>query len=279
MTRELRFDVTPAENGETAGAFLRSHGFSRKLLSSLKASGGIKRNGEILRTVDALNAGDTVTVTLTDSGTVIPNPDVKAEIAFQNADVIVFNKPAGVPVHPSILHYNDTLGNLYAALCPNSAFRPIHRLDKDTSGLVACAKNRLAAAVLAENVGKTYYAIVDGEITRGGEINAPIGRADGSIIRREIRQDGQRAVTRYTPILTKNGKTLLEITLLTGRTHQIRVHMASIGYPLTGDELYGGNREGIKRQALHCGKMLLEINGEVVRLVTPLPKDMRKILR
>lgn len=281
MTRELTFAVSAADDGESAEKFLRKQGFSRKLITKLKHSGGLTRGGRILRSVDRLNAGDVVCVRIDDSGAVVPNPDIKAKIAFENEDVVVFDKPPNLAVHPSIVHYSDTLGNLYAALYPGSAFRPIHRLDKDTSGLCACAKNKLAAAVLGEGVDKTYYAVTDGDITQAGEINLPIGRADGSIIKREVRADGQPAVTLYKPILRKNGRTLLEISLKTGRTHQIRVHFAHIGFPLCGDELYGGDRANITRQALHCGKMRLKlpITGEEIEIVSPLPEDIERLLR
>lgn len=279
MIRELEFAVGENEHGESAERFLKKRGFSHKLITSLKASGGLTRGGELLRTVDILHTGDTVSVRMEDKGTVLPNPGVKAGIAFENEDVIVFDKPPGVAVHPSIIHYGDTLGNLYAALYPNSAFRPIHRLDKDTSGLVACAKNKLAASVLSGRVEKTYYAVVSGELAERGEINAPIGRADGSIIRREVRADGQSAVTLYKPVLYKNGRTLLEISLRTGRTHQIRVHFSYIGYPLCGDEMYGGDRSEIRRQALHCGKMRFEaLSGGLVEIESPLPEDITELI-
>ncbi len=284
MTRELSFVVTNGENGDTAERFLQNKGFSHKLITKLKASGGLTRGGKPLRTVDRVSAGDTVSVRIEDSGDIVPNPDVKAAIAFENEDVVVFDKPPNLPVHPSIVHYDDTLGNLYAALYPNSAFRPIHRLDKDTSGLVACAKNKLAAAMLGESGGrieKTYFAVASGEISQSGKIDAPIGRTDGSIIKREVRSDGQRAVTLYEPMLRKNGRTLLKITLKTGRTHQIRVHFAYIGHPLCGDDLYGGDRSDIKRQALHCGKMRLKLplTGEVIEIESPLPDDIGRLLK
>ena len=281
MIRELSITVPKANDGETAERFLKSRGFSRKLITRLKHSGGLRRCGEILRSIDRLNAGDEITVTLEDTGAIVPNPDIKAEIVFENEDVAVFNKPCGLPVHPSIVHYTDTLGNLFAALYPGSAFRPIHRLDKDTSGLCACAKNKLAASLLSSGVEKTYYAVVDGDITRSGEINEPIGRVGDSIIKREVRPDGQPAVTLYKPVLRENGRTLLEITLKTGRTHQIRVHFAHIGFPLCGDELYGGDRTNIKRQALHCGKMRfkLPITGELTEIESPLPEDILRLFK
>ena len=281
MTRELTFTVPVENSGETAESFLRKRGFSHKLITKLKASGGLTRGGAVLRSIDRVSAGDEVRVRIEDSGAVVPNPDIKAPIVFENDDIVVFDKPHGLAVHPSIVHYADTLGNLFAALYPESAFRPIHRLDKDTSGLCACAKNKLAASLLSSRIEKTYYAVIDGDIGQEGEINVPIGRADGSIIKREVRADGQPAVTLYRPILRKNGRTLLEITLLTGRTHQIRVHLAHIGFPLCGDELYGGDRTDIARQALHCGKMSfsLPITGEFVEIESPLPEDISRLLR
>lgn len=286
MTRELTFSVPAEENGETAEKFLKKRGFSHKLITSLKHSGGLTRGGEILRTVDTLAAGDEIKIVIEDSGAIVPNPNIKAKIAFENEDVVVFDKPPGLAVHPSIVHYGDTLGNLYAAIYPNSAFRPVHRLDKDTSGLCACAKNQLAASLLCGGGGeggrieKTYFAVVSGEIASSGEIDLPIGRADGSIIKREVRPDGQRAVTLYKPILRKNGKTLLEITLKTGRTHQIRVHFAHLGFPLCGDEMYGGDRSEIARQALHCGKMRLILpSNEAIDIESPLPSDISDLLR
>ena len=281
MTRELVFIAERSDDGETARSYLKKRGFSHKLITKLKAAGGIKRGGDMLRTVDILRAGDEIKVRIEDKGTVVPNPDIKAGIAFENDDVVVFDKPPGLAVHPSIVHYSDTLGNLYAALYPQSAFRPIHRLDKDTSGLCACAKNKLAASMLSAGAVKTYYAVADGEICQNGVIDAPIGRAEDSIIKREVRADGQHAVTFYKPICCKNKRTLLEISLQTGRTHQIRVHFAYIGFPLCGDELYGGDRTEIKRQALHCGKMRLKlpVTSEEIEIVSPLPLDIERLLR
>ncbi len=279
MTRELEIIVEGSDHGITAEKLLRKRGFSRKLITSLKASGGLTRDGRLLRTVDVLYKGDIVNVRIEDKGSMLPNPGVKARIAFENEDAVVFDKLPNVPVHPSIVHYSDTLGNLYAALYPNSAFRPIHRLDKDTSGLVVCAKNKLAASILSGSVEKTYYAVVSGEIAESGEIDAPIGRADGSIIKREVRADGQSAVTLYKPVFRANGRTLLEISLKTGRTHQIRVHFSYIGFPLCGDEMYGGDRSEISRQALHCGKVCFNaLSGERVSIESPLPDDISALL-
>ena len=136
--------------------------------------------------------------------------------------------------------------------------------------------------MLAGNVSKTYYAIIDGDIAEPGEIDAPIGRVSESIILREVKAvsaGGQPAVTLYKPILRKNGRTLLEINLKTGRTHQIRVHFAYIGYPLCGDDMYGGDRTDISRQALHCGEVRFTspVSGETIGLKSEIPEDMKRL--
>ena len=282
--RELLLAVGADEDGLSAAAFLRRHGFSRRIISSLKFSGGITRGDEILRGVDTVRSGESVRVVLEDSGGAEPNGNVSAEIAFEDEDVVVFEKPPEVPVHQSFGHRNDTLANLFAALYPERPFRAINRLDKNTTGLCVCAKNRLAASMLAGNVSKVYYAVADGDITEAGEINAPIARVSDSIILREVRdisEGGQPAVTCYEPILRKNGRTLLKIRLLTGRTHQIRVHFSHIGYPLCGDSMYGGDCSAISRQALHCGEVEFIgcLSGERIRLESPLPEDMKALLQ
>lgn len=280
MTRDVVLTVRSENDGESLESFLRKNGFSRRLIIKLKSSGGITRGGEIIRTVDKVRVNDEIRVRIEDSGATLPNPDVKAKIAFENEDIVVFDKPPNLAVHPSIVHYGDTLGNLFAALYPESTFRPIHRLDKDTSGLCACAKNQLAACALRGTIHKTYFAVVSGEITQSGEIDAPIGRAEDSIIKRMVRPDGQSALTLYKPLLQANGRTLLEITLKTGRTHQIRVHFSYIGHPLCGDDFYGGDRSEIKRQALHCGKMKLKlpVSEENITIESPLPQDIARLI-
>lgn len=280
--RVLEFTVGAEEDGQAAETFLLRHGVSRRSIVKLKQSGGITRGGEVLRTVDRVRGGDIVTVSVGDraSEAILPNADIKAAVAYEDDDVIVFDKPPFLPVHPSIKHSRDTLANLYAAMFPGTAFRSVNRLDRNTSGLCVCAKNRLAVPKLAKSVSKTYYAVVDGIIGGGGEIDLPIGRTGDSIITRMVREDGQRAVTRYKALLHKNGRTLLEIHLLTGRTHQIRIHFSHIGYPLCGDELYGGDCSAIGRQALHCGlaEFAQPVTGELIRLESPLPEDIRRLI-
>lgn len=275
--RTLELDVLPDEDGVTVSDFLRGRGFSRRIITALKASGGITRGGAVLRTVDRVFSGETVRILLTEEvGTAVPNPGIAAKTVFEDGDVVVFDKPPGVPTHPSHGHYGDTLANLFAAIYPDTAFRPLNRLDRDTSGLCVCAKNALAASLLQNGIEKVYYAAVDGDIRRPGGICAPIGRVSDSVIKREVRDDGQTAQTLFGPVLWGNGRTLLRVTILTGRTHQIRVHMAHMGYPLCGDGMYGGDCSAINRQALHCGEVSFTspISGERILAKCPIPDDI-----
>ncbi len=279
MMRELKFVVTSAEDGVTAGVFLKSKGFSMRLIRRLKAEGGITRDGETLRTRDILREGDTAAVVMGAERSLVKNPDVNARVVYQDEDVIVFDKAPFVPVHPSQGHYSDTLGNLFSYLVPDTTFRPINRLDRNTSGLCVCAKNEWAAALLAGSTDKTYYAAADGEECDSGIIDAPIGREDGGIIKREVRPDGERAVTLYRPLFCGGGRTLYEVKLLTGRTHQIRVHFAHIKRPLCGDDLYGGDCSGINRHALHCGRVgfTTPFGNEKKELAAPFPEDIARL--
>ncbi len=279
MMRKLEFIVTEAEDGISAGAFLKRKGFSMRLIRRLKAEGGITRKGETLRTHDILRAGDTAAVIMGAERGLTPNAGVNARAVYRDEDVIVFDKAPFVPVHPSMGHYSDTLGNLFSYLVPDTAFRPINRLDRNTSGLCVCAKNEWAAAKLAGSLDKTYYAVTDGEASDSGVIDVPIGREDGGIIKRCVRPDGERAVTLYKALLRGGGRTLYEVRLLTGRTHQIRVHFSHIGRPLCGDDLYGGDCSGINRHALHCGKIRFSkpLCEEKTELASPFPEDIARL--
>lgn len=282
MNGRIEFSVPPEWSGKTAEEYLKKeHGVSRRLLIKLKRTeGGLLRNGGLLRSVDIINGGDKIEITLCEDGKSLePNGGLFVPVAFENEDFVVFNKPAGMPVHPSIRHYNDTLGNYFSYLYKELSFRPVNRLDRDTSGLCFVAKNAHAAHWFSGKLEKTYYAVVSGEISEKGEIRAPIGRADDSVILRCVREDGKQAVTCYEPIEYKNNHTLLKIRLETGRTHQIRVHFSYIGYPLSGDSFYGGDCTYIKRQALHCGGLEIPaMDGGKITLSSPLPEDMKALL-
>ena len=319
------FKVTPDWDGKTCGDFLRYSGVSRRLAARLKRiPDGITLNGSHVRTVDVIRAGDVVAIKNIDESLLEPNSILTVPIVYEDEGVAVFDKPAGMPVHPSHKHQGDTLGNCFAAMFPALTFRPINRLDKDTSGLCAVAKSAYAANLLTGNISKVYAAVTEGapipkplenplikwyETESGFRIEAPIGRTADSVITREVRADGQHAVTNYTiekengsfmqvtlqnraahgsvsPLLTKyanKGKgsafSLLRISLETGRTHQIRVHFSSLGHPLAGDDLYGGSLDFCKRQALHCCEMrfVSPFGGEVF-LKSSLPNDMKQLI-
>ena len=182
-----------------------------------------------------------------------------------------------------------------AAQGRSTVFRPVNRIDKDTSGLVLAARNSYAAPLLAQGVEKLYYAIVEGELPLGpGVIDAPIGRQGDSIIGRCVTPEGKPSRTEYTILKAKNGLSLAACVPVTGRTHQIRVHFASLGHPLAGDDLYGGHRERVGRQALHCAKQTYTIpaytpmpDGIVIdweaprqriTVESPLPADLQALL-
>ncbi len=294
----IEFTAEAEDSGKTCGDFLRGRGVSRRLIVKAKRiDGGITRRGELVRTTDRIEAGDVIVLSQEEGGDIVPNGKLRAEVVYEDEDTVVFDKPAGMPVHPSAGHRDDTLGNLFAAMYPGLTFRPINRLDKDTSGLCAAAKSAYAAGRLSGNISKVYYAVTEGTPVPGdvksglseavwrrepsGEyvIDAPIGRAEGSVILREVRADGKAAATRYTIIKEDGTHCLVRVVLETGRTHQIRVHFSFVGHPLAGDELYGGSRSFFGRQALHCGEMrfkspsdgrnieIFSSNFEILRLI------------
>lgn len=277
--REISYTVPAEFDGVQAQVFLKSRGISRRVLTALKRSGGLTRGGGTLRTVDAVHAGEVITLRLDGGETsVAANPELSADVVYEDEDVVVFNKPPFMPVHPSQRHHDDTLANLFAARYPGLPFRPINRLDRNTSGLCVCAKNQFAAAALSGSISKVYYAITDGT-PPGDTVDAPIGRLGDSVIERCVTPDGKPAVTHFRKIAGER-RALLRITLETGRTHQIRVHMAHIGFPLCGDDMYGGDCTAISRQALHCGEVefTLPVSGERITISAPLPEDMAAIL-
>lgn len=242
---------------------------------------GITRNGELCRSVDILRKGERVTLRIPENGgcALTPNFHIQVPVIYEDEDIIVFDKPPGVPVHQSPGHYGDSLANVFAAKFPGTAFRAVNRLDKDTSGLCLAAKSRIGANISPENISKVYYAVCCGVMTSPMRIDEPIGREEGSSVKRTVRRDGKRAVTNVYPLSGNDSRTLLKIILETGRTHQIRVHLSFKGFPLAGDSLYGGDMWDIGRQALHCGGMSLvhPVSGREISLSSPLPEDMEKL--
>ena len=280
--RIIEFTITDDSDGRTIRDYLRDFGVSSALLTKLKkAENGITLNGEFARSIDRLSTGDTLAIRLESSGK-MPVPLENKDVApvYNDEDVIIFNKPSGMPVHESRNHLGDTLANIAACYINDSSFRAVYRLDRDTSGLVVIAKNELAASKLAGRVGKDYYAVCQGVFTGSGTVDLPIRRERESIIKRGVYDDGERAVTHWEALKTAGGRTLLKLNLETGRTHQIRVHFAHLGTPLLGDSLYGGDCSEIDRQALHCKtvRFIHPVTQQPLEFDTELPEDMKGLI-
>lgn len=257
----MKFTVEKSLDGITVQNFLKRHcNISARLLTKLKRTpNGITSNGQHIRSIDILHSGDIVELTLPrDNNEIVPvnNP---VEIVYEDDQTVVFNKPPFMPVHPVREHQLDTLANfaVYYANSKNEnySFRAVNRIDRDTSGLVLTAKNSFAMTFLTKHIQKTYTALCEGEISGNGTIDSPIRLKEGHTIQRETGTGGITAITHYKAIKTLYNHTYLEFSLETGRTHQIRVHMASIGRPLAGDDMYGGSLKYFNRQCLHCSEI------------------------
>ena len=281
--KTFRYTVPASADGKRLQDFLRgSHRYSHRLIVELKR-GGMTVNGAHRRMVDPVFTGDVVEITFQEEPcALVPNGSLSVPIVYEDEDLIVFNKPANMSVHPAADGVDDSLGNFFAYRYENRlTFRPVSRLDKTTTGLCMSAKSTLSAGLLIGHVEKEYLAIAEGLLPDDeGTITVPIGRVEGSIILRRPDPDGQSAVTHYRVLRRGNGCTLVSVRLETGRTHQIRVHFSWLGYPLAGDDLYGGHTGRISRQALHCAEMsfLQPFTGEPIRVSAPLPPDMAALL-
>ena len=279
---QREFIVEQETAGQRIDRFLSGEdtGLSRSALQALVAEGHVQCNGKTVAKSLKLKAGDTVLLEIPDAKPIEAVPqDIPLEIVYEDSHLLVVNKPKGMVVHPAPGNPDGTLVNALLWHCKGSLsgiggeIRPgiVHRIDKDTSGLVLAAKNAYAAPLLAGRVTKLYYAIAQGALPLGeGVIDAPIGRRGDSIIGRCVTPEGKPSRTEYTIIKEENGLSLAACVPVTGRTHQIRVHFASIGHPLAGDDLYGGSRERIARQALHCARQSF-----AVPVYTPLPDGIR----
>jgi len=293
MERKLSYVVEESQAGFTIERFLKSKGYSRGCLIHLKKTQeGIRRNGIWAYTNDRLEKGDvleTIFIEEKPSENIVPSK-IPLDIVYEDEDILVINKSADTPIHPSLGNYENSLANgvinYYQKQGESFVFRCINRLDRDTTGLVVIAKNMLAGAVLSQamiqrQIHRTYLAIVKGNLPDSGVIDLPIGRKSGSTIERCVdRSCGERAVTCYE-CLERNGKySLAKIRLETGRTHQIRVHMNAIGHPLPGDFLYHPDFTEIGRQALHSWRLEFAhpITGAWLQFEKALPEDMRKLL-
>lgn len=287
MAERLFFTVPAECGGMTAKWFLKGRcGLSTRMITRLKREkDGILMDGKILRTVDQVRAGAEIVISLPgEEFSFIEPVEGVLDIVYEDNCLLAVNKPPEMPVHPVKQHQTDTLANIvtwYAAQKGESyVFRTHNRLDRNTSGLVLMAKDKYSVNLLKNQVHKTYLALVHGSLSGEGVIDAPIGLRDGSKIVRCVREDGSPSVTHYRSLFHSTEYSLLSLWLETGRTHQIRCHMSSLGHPLLGDDLYGGSTERIRRQALHCAEMAFShpVTGERLLLKAPVPEDLERLI-
>ena len=295
--KTLHFTYQAHQDGQSVESLLREHGYSKSLINRIKLTDdGLLLHGEKVYTTRKLKKGETLHVTFsedTSSETIVPTP-MPLSILYEDDDLMVINKAAGVPIHPSQGHFENSLANGLAWYFQEKqepfVFRAINRLDRDTTGLLIVAKHALSGCILS-NMGKerqihrTYLAAVRGDLSNQpeGTITVPIARVPGSTIERMADPvHGESAITHYR-LLSRQEETdssLLEIHLETGRTHQIRVHMKYIGHPLFGDFLYNPDYRFLSRQSLHSWKLsfLHPITGQVMDFTAPIPDDMQQFV-
>lgn len=283
-------DVTEEETGLMVKSLLKRHlSLSRRMLRRLKNEQLIWSDGQPVYATARVECGQRLTVYLPSDH----KPDIKPQplplpVLYEDRDLVVIDKPAGMVVHPTGRYQEGTLANAWVYRYGNLPFRPVTRLDRDTSGLLVVAKHAYAHAFLATQIKqrryqRTYQALVHGLIDSDqGEISLPIGRASDSLLKRVVRWDenGKSARTRYRVLERWKTATHVELTLATGRTHQIRVHMEAIGHPLCGDTLYGAENSPFPRQALHASHLSLLHPRQRQRMswTSALPDDIKRMI-
>lgn len=283
------FIVPETISSITVKDFLRRHiGISLTSWRKTKTSGSLLINGRPASTNMLVCSGDTVNVTWQDECT-IPAANIPINILYEDEHLLVINKPAGMLVHPAKYSDTETLANAvmnyYLQQKISCSYHPVHRLDRNTSGAVLISKYPHIQHLLSQNnikhIRRIYWGVAEGLIEPStGVIDAPIGRHPDSIIQRMVRPDGQQAITNYHVIKRFTASSLVELDLLTGRTHQIRVHLAYIGHPLLGDDLYGGSLNDIGRQALHSARLSFThpVTGQFIDIFCPLPHDLQELI-
>ena len=296
MERKLEYIITDEFHNKTIEQFLKLKEFPHQAIVQLKKTReGILLNGVWAYVSEKLKTNDKLELFLAEDSadtTILPIP-MEIPIVYEDEDLIIVDKPANMPIHPSMNHHEGTLANgllyYYRAKGQEFTFRCINRLDRDTSGLTIVAKHLLSAGILSRQVSgreisRTYRAIVEGFIEETGTIDAPIGRVDGSTIERQVDYEhGEHAVTHFKRLAYDKTRqlSLVELKLETGRTHQIRVHMKHIGHPIIGDFLYNPNYSYCNRQALHSASLefIHPITKEKMHFASPLPEDLKCIFQ
>lgn len=295
MNRTLTYHITEEDSGLRIEQFLRQHGYSRQNLTDLKKMHeSVLLNGIWAYLPQTLSVGDTLVIHIQETGVSekIPPTKIDLDILYEDEDILVLNKPAGMPIHPSMNNYHYSLANACAYYYQQQGkpfiFRCTNRLDRDTSGVTVIAKHMVSSNILSSyaykhEVDREYLAICRGTVTpSSGTIDAPLSRKDGSVIERMVDfENGEQAITHYNVLEEKNGHSLVSLHLETGRTHQIRIHMKYLGFPLIGDYLYNPDMEFIQRQALHSHTLRFAhpITKEMMKFTASLPDDMKRVMQ
>ena len=286
----IKFIVPAGHKEQKLRYFLASYGkISTNLGRKIKWHGNICINDNPVCAANAfVKAGDIITYDLNDNSSSITPCQKPLDIVYEDEWLLIINKPADLVIHPTSKIYKDTLVNIvagyYLQTHKQAGCHPVYRLDRNTTGLIIIAKQPQIQYYLSASHGRIcrfYQAVVSGCPTpKEAMLCMPIGRKPGSIIERMVTPAGQPALTRYKVLQTMPERSLITLQLYTGRTHQIRVHMAADGHPLLGDDLYGGDCALISRQALHASRLIFThpMSGKKFDLSVPLPMDMRKLL-
>lgn len=292
MNRIIDYNIDDASNGLRVEQYLRRRGYSGQNLAEIKRMPkSVLVNGEHYYMRQQLKTGDHLSIHIceTKCSEKIPPVYLPLDIVYEDEDIIVINKAAGMPIHPSLNNYTNSMANALAWYYQEQGkpfiFRCCNRLDRDTSGLTVVAKHLVSGNILSDmvrrrEIHREYLAIVRGHVTpESGTINAPLARKSGTIIERTVDwEHGEVAITHYRVVGENNGHSLVALCLETGRTHQIRIHMKHLGYPLIGDYLYNPDMEYMTRQALHSYRLTFThpITGEKMLFTAPLPEDMAR---
>ena len=295
MNRNIDYIIDEDSAGLRVEQFLRRKRYSGQNLSEIKRMPkSILVNGVHYYMRQELSTGDHLQVRIceTQNSEKIPPTKLPLDIVYEDEDLLVLNKPAGMPIHPSLNNYTNSMANALAYYFQSQGkpfiFRCCNRLDRDTSGLTIVSKHLVSGSILSDmtkyrEVHREYLAIARGSVTPSeGTIQAPLGRKEGTIIERTVDwEHGEDAVTHYKVVKEANGHSLVSLRLETGRTHQIRIHMKYLGYPLIGDYLYNPDMEYMTRQALHSHHMEFThpITGAHMSFTAPLPEDMARVMQ
>lgn len=302
LTEEVPFEMAGMRLDQVLAELFTD--YSRSKLQTWVKAGRVQVNGLALKPKDKLDGGETITLDAEAEIVVIAEPEsIPLDIIFEDESLLIVNKPAGLVVHPAVGNWHGTLLNALLNHDPNLETLPragiVHRIDKETSGLLMIAKtlqahNSLTEQLQDRDITREYLAITRGRMTAGGTVDEPIGRHPTDRKRYAVRENGKHAVTHYRVGQRFTRHTLVQVKLETGRTHQIRVHMAHIRFPLLGDQVYGGRFQmppdcseqlekelrSFKRQALHAAKLGLQhpVTDEYLEWEQPLPEDMSRLL-